>query len=185
MGQGPGLRIDVLMQLTAGDRAVVFIVLLVGLALKALILWWLYVDTTAHGRRPLWWLVAAFFLDIPTLIAWLIVRPPHPGDATTMNRTPNRPPERRGDPLPLGEDPYRQRATDPMEPPYRPTPESPFEDDPSGAREAEVEAEADGEEVPLTCPQCGTRFHARRGEGPRRVSCPECGRGGTLPGRAR
>jgi hypothetical protein len=156
----PGTH-GVLLQLTTGDWAFILLLITLGLAIKAIILWWLHEDTIAHGRRPHYWLAAAIVLDIPTLIVWLIVRgEPKDGQSEHLEQSggPAFPP-----PSLPGDRP-------PLDPPYRS----------ETAPGMENENATNGPRTPIKCPQCGTMFSVRRNHGPTRIECPECGRSGTL-----
>lgn len=161
MLRAPGAIDGVLLQLTPGQKAVIFALILVGLIVKALVLWWLYLDTTQRGREPLWWLVAAVPFDIPTLIVWLIVRPPEtPTHAAGRwqegeNET--------GVDDPLGAAP-NETATHDLAP-------APIPQQPTG----------EGVLLRVTCPHCGTQFKVTKQAGPQDVQCPSCERTGTLP----
>lgn len=152
-----------LLQLSPGQKAVIFALILVGLIVKALVLWWLYLDTTQRRREPLWWLLAAVPFDIPTLIVWLIVRPPE----TPTNGT-GRPDEPESDPGvhdPLSESYGETGPRDPA-----PTP-MPQQQGPTG----------EGTLLRVTCPHCATQFKVTKQAGPQDVQCPSCERTGTLP----
>lgn len=160
MLRAPGALDGVLLQLTPGQTAVIVALLLVGLLVKALVLWWLYLDTTQRGQPPLWWLVAAVPFDIPTLIVWLIMRPPQVhANGTTTGQEPRQTP---------GREPVDAEASNggpgaELAPPPQPAPA------------------ASGTLLRVTCPHCATQFRVTKQAGPQDVQCPSCERTGTLP----
>lgn len=158
----------VLLQLTTGDWAVIVVLLLIGLAIKAFVLWWLYLDTTRRGQPPLWWLVAAVPFDLPTLVVWLIVRPPlseagaHPELRHQIHQA------QPGD-------------AEPMDPTTGPSSADETPETGEGPETATPARQATGNgTVRVTCPHCATRFHVTARDSPQRVECPSCQATGTI-----
>lgn len=170
----------VLLQLEADQWAVILVLLAAGLALKAVILWWLYRDITARGRDPRGWLIAAFFLDLPTLIVWLVVRAQDDGPPTGPNGSPStqrdeahthggaRDDEQDADNVPLGPRTF----------------EEPDEPKPPLTHVTPADTPSTGERILVTCPYCSTQFTTRTSPaGPTTVTCPACAEQGVVPDR--
>lgn len=68
---------------TAASLTPVWVLLLFAALLKVWIIVWLVRDLRRWDRAPTLWIVAALFADLPTVVAWLIVRGRlREGDAT-------------------------------------------------------------------------------------------------------
>lgn len=171
---GPGTSGTPLLQLTPGDWTVILVLLVIGLAVKGLILWWLYEDIKARGEDPTWWIVAGVPFDIPTLIVWLIRRPPAPNVATAHG-APDEPTTPVQDPLQQEQAKTIQRPGPTHDPPVQPHKTA---SETSGRATESSSPPASNRTV--TCPHCTTRFQVERQIGPQRVQCPRCHATGTI-----
>ncbi|MBW3583776.1 MAG: hypothetical protein KY455_11810 [Euryarchaeota archaeon] len=169
---------------TAGQWFFILGLLTVGLALKVVILVWLYQDVRRRGREPLPWLIPALFVDLVVLVVWLIARP------ALETRTPRRPAAVHDRPVKGVAGPRppidpAARATSTFGPgaetPRTGTPEAPDE----RSVEAVAPEAAPGSEATKTarrrCPHCSTvfPFPADAASGTE-IVCPDCGSKGRL-----
>lgn len=170
-------------QLEMDQWAVILAVLALGLILKAVILWWLYRDLTARGREPWGWLIAAFLLDIPTLIVWLIVRErdtndAHPDDSRADDASSLQTPPRSS-----REDPAQ--GDDPVDPDVPVGPRAfkqPETAQPPLTHVTPPDAPSTGKRILVTCPYCSTQFTTLSSPTePTAVTCPSCGERGVVP----
>lgn len=168
----------ILLQLQMDQWAVILTILALGLILKAVILWWLYRDTTARDHQPWGWLVAAFFLDIPTLIVWLIVRN---GDAYESPPNHASPPAKQA-PVAPQDSPRHDEPVDPDLPVGPRVFQEPAAPEPPLTHVTPPDAPSAGKRILVTCPYCSTQFTTLSSPtGPTAVTCPSCGERGVVP----
>lgn len=169
---------------TGSQWTVILIILAVGLALKAWVLWWLYQDTTWRGVSPWPWVGAAVVFDVPTLMVWLVRRPAPPQlrRTTPKRRAPVAEPavaDEPADPDPA-EDRWRAPAYGAEEAAPGSSPEGAFTTTTGDQEHADVR-EGPGLLARVTCPRCENRFMVRRAaSGPTGVTCERCGAAGRI-----
>lgn len=154
--------------LTGGQWGFIAGLLLVGLALKASVVWWLWTDARWRGVDPRPWVVAAVFFDLIALAVWTFARPKvsaarggH-GDLRAAESDPRR----YGIEVGSGGARTRPRYEDFLD-----------EERARRARDAPRTAPAaEAEPQRKPCPSCGTGMSTLRGtEGAVRLRCPSCG----------
>lgn len=161
--------------LFAGDQLAIIIgVLILGLALHALIVTWLYRDVKALGRPVVPWTATGALLLVPTLIAWWIVRPrPDPQRATAASRPPQGDAAMRRSAAPYSEPPRAATYEAP-----RPEWETATDDDETfqgAARAGDGRPAAGTQDGTLHCTWCGAAWRPLDDTGPTLSDCPSCG----------
>lgn len=169
---------------TAGQWSFILGLITLGLALKAIILVWLYRDVRRRDREPLPWLIPAIFVDLIVLVVWLIARPP------LETRTPRRPAAIRdrpvkgvGGPRPPIDPAARATSTfgPGAESPRTATSQAPDEGTKEAVAPESAPTAAATRTVGRKCPHCGTVFPFPADAVPgTEIVCPDCGSKGRL-----